>query len=61
MNANKIEIFYLTRYNRSNSKGINYMSELFNKIKIVKARLKEEFLADTRPWIVTFSGGKDSQ
>lgn len=60
MTANKIEIFYLTRYNRTNSKGINYMSELSNKIEIVKARLKEEFLSDTRPWVVTFSGGKDS-
>ena len=33
---------------------------LENKIKNVIARLKKEFLADTRPWVVTFSGGKDS-
>lgn len=61
LTANKIEIFYLTRYNRINSKGINYMTELSKKIEIVKSRLKEEFLADTRPWVVTFSRGKDSQ
>ena len=48
---------------------VNYRSErylkkcvasLFDKIKDVKIRLKKEFLADTRPWVVTFSGGKDS-
>jgi len=47
-------------YNHANKKGINYMSKLTDKITAVKERLKEEFLADTRPWIVTFSGGKDS-
>jgi len=30
------------------------------RIKRVKERLKREFLADSRPWVVTFSGGKDS-
>ena len=33
---------------------------LENKIKSVIERLKKEFLTDTRPWVVTFSGGKDS-
>ena len=36
------------------------MSSLIEKIAAVKARLKKEFLHDTRPWVVTFSGGKDS-
>ena len=36
------------------------MSKLQEKIQSVKTRLKKEFLADTRPWVVTFSGGKDS-
>jgi len=30
------------------------------KIKQTISILKKEFLADTRPWVVTFSGGKDS-
>lgn len=30
------------------------------KAELVKKRLKKEFLADNRPWVVTFSGGKDS-
>lgn len=33
---------------------------LSQKISTVKERLKKEFLHDTRPWVVTFSGGKDS-
>lgn len=36
------------------------MNKLSDKIIAVKERLKKEFLADTRPWVVTFSGGKDS-
>ena len=36
------------------------MSELKEKIQFVKERLKKEYLADSRPWVVTFSGGKDS-
>ena len=36
------------------------MNVLNNKIATVKKHLKTEFLADTRPWVVTFSGGKDS-
>ena len=36
------------------------MNKLSDKIIAVKERLKQEFLADTRPWVVTFSGGKDS-
>ena len=47
-------------YNYTNKKGVNYMDLLNQKIATVKSRLKEEFLADTRPWVVTFSGGKDS-
>ena len=30
------------------------------KINNVINRLKKEYLADSRPWVVTFSGGKDS-
>jgi DNA sulfur modification protein DndC len=33
---------------------------LEEKITLVIERLKQEFLADSRPWVVTFSGGKDS-
>jgi len=36
------------------------MQTLQDKIDKVKKRLKKEYLADTRPWVVTFSGGKDS-
>lgn len=36
------------------------MHILNNKIKLIKDRLKKEFFADNRPWVVTFSGGKDS-
>jgi len=36
------------------------MSKLEDKIVTVRDRLKQEFLADSRPWVVTFSGGKDS-
>lgn len=36
------------------------MPELKEKILHVKERLKKEFLHDERPWVVTFSGGKDS-
>jgi len=36
------------------------MHTLEEKIKAVRAHLKTEYLADTRPWVVTFSGGKDS-
>lgn len=57
---NKFVTFWLNRYNHINDKGMNYMDQLTQKITAVKSRLKEEFLADTRPWVVTFSGGKDS-
>lgn len=33
---------------------------LNDKTKTIKERLKKEFLHDERPWVVTFSGGKDS-
>jgi len=33
---------------------------LETKVKSVINRLRKEFLTDTRPWVVTFSGGKDS-
>lgn len=36
------------------------MVGLVQKIETIKDRLKKEYLADTRPWVVTFSGGKDS-
>ena len=36
------------------------MSKIEEKIKLVQERLKKEYLADSRPWVVTFSGGKDS-
>ncbi len=57
---NKLAKFWLNRYNCNNKKGNNYMDLLNQKITAVKERLKGEFLADTRPWVVTFSGGKDS-
>jgi len=31
-----------------------------NKIETTKENLKYQYLADNRPWVVTFSGGKDS-
>ncbi|MDH4943962.1 DNA phosphorothioation system sulfurtransferase DndC [Sulfurimonas sp. C5] len=31
-----------------------------NKITLTKQLLKEQYLSDGRPWVVTFSGGKDS-
>jgi DNA sulfur modification protein DndC len=31
-----------------------------NKIQTTKENLKYQYLADNRPWVVTFSGGKDS-
>ncbi len=36
------------------------MDILEEKIHTVVERLKKEYLADSRPWVVTFSGGKDS-
>lgn len=33
---------------------------LIERIKETKKLLKEQYLADDRPWVVTFSGGKDS-
>ncbi|BAF70787.1 DNA phosphorothioation system sulfurtransferase DndC [Nitratiruptor sp. SB155-2] len=33
---------------------------LEEKVKAVKQKLREEFLIDNRPWVITFSGGKDS-
>ena len=57
---NRLVKFYRNRYNHDTKKGVNYMDLLNQKITAVKSRLKEEFLADTRPWVVTFSGGKDS-
>ena len=36
------------------------MQTLEEKIETVRSRLKTEYLADSRPWVVTFSGGKDS-
>lgn len=57
---NKFAKFWLNRYNCTNEKGESYMNLLNQKITVVKERLKEEFLTDTRPWVVTFSGGKDS-
>lgn len=33
---------------------------LDEKIRSVIEKLKQEFLADSRPWVITFSGGKDS-
>ncbi len=36
------------------------MIKLKEKITTVNNILKKEFLADSRPWVVTFSGGKDS-
>ncbi len=36
------------------------MKNLSDKIIEIKERLKKEYLADSRPWVVTFSGGKDS-
>ena len=47
-------------YNHAYKKGVNYMSKLTEKIVAVKERLKHEYMADSRPWVVTFSGGKDS-
>lgn len=60
MNENKFANFWLNRYNNTNDKGINFMNQLTQKIAIVKNNLKSEYLSDTRPWVVTFSGGKDS-
>lgn len=60
MSEIKLVNFWLNRYNCKNEKGESYMDLLNQKITIVKERLKEEFLTDTRPWVVTFSGGKDS-
>jgi DNA sulfur modification protein DndC len=36
------------------------MSSLKEKIIKVKKKLEHEFLYDNRPWVITFSGGKDS-
>lgn len=36
------------------------MKNLSYKITKIKKRLRKEYLADSRPWVVTFSGGKDS-
>lgn len=36
------------------------MSSLENKIKQTLQFMKEQYLADSRPWVVTYSGGKDS-
>ena len=36
------------------------MDEIKEKIESTKQRLRKEYLADSRPWVVTFSGGKDS-
>lgn len=36
------------------------MEKKINKIQTTKQFLKEQYLADSRPWVVTFSGGKDS-
>jgi len=36
------------------------MIDIEKKVEFVKEKLKKEFLADNRPWVVTFSGGKDS-
>ena len=58
--SNKFADFWLNRYNLSNNKGVKYMDLLDQKITTVKERLKKEYLADSRPWVVTFSGGKDS-
>lgn len=33
---------------------------LTERIEETKQLLKEQYLADDRPWVVTFSGGKDS-
>lgn len=60
MNVNKFANFWLNRYNNTNDKGISFMDQLTQKIAIVKNNLKSEYLSDTRPWVVTFSGGKDS-
>ncbi|MFA6188342.1 MAG: DNA phosphorothioation system sulfurtransferase DndC [Sulfuricurvum sp.] len=60
MSENKFANFWLNRYNHTNDKGINFMDQLTQKIAIVKNNLKAEYLSDTRPWVVTFSGGKDS-
>ena len=58
--SNKFADFWLNRYNLTNNKGVEYMDLLDQKITTVKERLKKEYLADSRPWVVTFSGGKDS-
>jgi DNA sulfur modification protein DndC len=34
-----------------------FLDDLVNS---TKEKMKEEFLKDNRPWVVTFSGGKDS-
>lgn len=60
MNENQFANFWLNRYNHINNKGANFMDQLTEKITAIKNRLREEFLADARPWVVTFSGGKDS-
>jgi DNA sulfur modification protein DndC len=41
-------------------KGAKNMTNLSDKIIEIKERLTREYLADSRPWVVTFSGGKDS-
>lgn len=33
---------------------------LMNRINYVKENIKDQYLADSRPWIVGYSGGKDS-
>lgn len=49
----------INRYNLNYQRSA-FMGSLTEKISAVKKRLKKEFLHDTRPWVVTFSGGKDS-
>ena len=36
------------------------MNSIENKVADLRNRLREEYFADNRPWVVTFSGGKDS-
>jgi len=56
-----INTWYNEKQNfKYSQRNINQMEKKINKIQTTKQFLKEQYLADSRPWVVTFSGGKDS-
>jgi len=47
-------------YGRALSKKLEETDRIYQKINLTKQEVKANYLKDSRPWVITYSGGKDS-